>query len=102
MNALDGAGAVKVVAGWAMDDHGLREIRLYVDGPLRRSRALKQARRRGSPTLYTRFGEKNGWVGTVISTSRRHVILIAGHRHRRRHARHRRRARDGCRPVMSD
>jgi hypothetical protein len=67
------------VAGWAMDDHGLREIRLYVDGRFAGLAPLKQERTdvKHTYTRYARFGEKNGWVGTVVfDQPGAHAILV--------------------------
>jgi hypothetical protein len=67
------------VAGWALDDHGLKEIRLYVDGRFAGVAPLKFERPdvKKTYTQYARHAEKNGFVGAVVfDRPGDHTILV--------------------------
>jgi hypothetical protein len=56
--------ALSPVAGWAMDDRGVHEIRLYIDGHLANTTRLSQARPDVSKAhpRYAREQHRHGWV----------------------------------------
>jgi hypothetical protein len=56
--------ALTAVGGWAMDDRGIREIRLYVDGRIVNTCRLTTPRpdvSRAYPT-YAHGGDRHGWT----------------------------------------
>jgi hypothetical protein len=56
--------ALSPVSGWALDDRGIREIRLYIDGHLANTCRLTQARPDVSQIFpqYARGRHRHGWV----------------------------------------
>lgn len=67
------------VAGWAMDDRGVREIRVYVDGRLVNHGPLTDERPDVSKVFpqYARGGNRHGWTLTMdFVTPGSHAVLV--------------------------
>ena len=55
------------IAGWALDDRGVKEVRVYVDGHLASHGPLTEQRPDVSKAFpqYARAGDRHGWVLTM-------------------------------------
>jgi hypothetical protein len=74
-----GISAQTVVAGWAMDDREVREVRVYVDGRLAEVTPLNTERSDVSKVFpqYAHASHRHGWTTSVVfEAPGPHTILV--------------------------